>query len=142
MDRIVRRGGVLAMLALFAISQAPTVRGQEQASIHHHPFIGPNGGIVEDVGPYNGELLVRGMDVSLFLRDHNGRSVDVTGLKANVVVLTGTVRRGSFALSAASRNQLTGSGPHPGGNLRAIVTLIMPDGRTDQAGYRLHSGSR
>lgn len=134
---------VLGMLALFASIPLEAPSAQERTSEHHHPFIGRHGGIVEDLGPYNAELVVKGADVSLFLIDHSGRSIRTTDLKANVIVVTGTVRRGSFALSAMSDDKLVGRGPHPGAeNLRAVVTLTLPNGTSYQAAYQLHRGSK
>jgi hypothetical protein len=48
---------------------------------------GPNGGQVQDVGPYHGELLAKDGELTLFLFDHNDRPVSAREASGTAVVL-------------------------------------------------------
>jgi hypothetical protein len=48
---------------------------------------GPNGGQVQDVGPYHGEMLAKDGEITLFLFDHNDRPVSARGASGTAIVL-------------------------------------------------------
>lgn len=49
---------------------------------------GPNGGQVQDIGPYHGEMLARDGEITLFLFDHNDRPVPARGASGTAIVLS------------------------------------------------------
>ncbi|WP_207541004.1 hypothetical protein [Sabulicella rubraurantiaca] len=49
---------------------------------------GPNGGQVQDVGPYHGELVARDGEIILFLLDHNDRPVAMREASGTAIVLS------------------------------------------------------
>jgi hypothetical protein len=49
---------------------------------------GPNGGQVQDVGPYHGEMLAKDGEITLFLLDHNDRPVPARGASGTAIVLS------------------------------------------------------
>ncbi len=65
----------LALLPLAA--QAHTAAGAR----------GPNGGQVQDVGPYHGEMLAKDGEITLFLFDHNDRPMSAPEASGTAVVL-------------------------------------------------------
>ena len=60
------------------------------AALAHTPAggRGPNGGQVQDVGPYHGEMLARDNEITLFLLDHNDRPVSARGASGTAIVLS------------------------------------------------------
>lgn len=126
-------GVISAVLTQFpGISAA----AEQEIPAHRHPFNGPNGGAVEHLGPYHAEFVTQGNVVNLFIRQQDGSPVATSDFRANVVLVSGTVRRASFGLSPAGRHRLSSTASAIGGtNVRAIVTLITPDGLENQAGF-------
>lgn len=49
---------------------------------------GPNGGQVQDVGPYHGEMLAKDGEITLFLFDHNDRPIPASGASGMAIVLS------------------------------------------------------
>jgi hypothetical protein len=49
---------------------------------------GPNGGQVQDVGPYHGEMVVKDGEITLFLFDHNDRPVSARAASGSAIVLS------------------------------------------------------
>jgi hypothetical protein len=48
---------------------------------------GPNGGQVQDVGSYHGEMLAKDGEITLFLFDHNDRPMPAMGASGTAIVL-------------------------------------------------------
>jgi hypothetical protein len=48
---------------------------------------GPNGGQVQDIGSYHGEMLVKDGEITLFLVDHNDRPVPARGASGTAIIL-------------------------------------------------------
>ncbi len=70
-------------LMLFAAALAPL------PAFAHLPAggRGPNGGQVQDIGPYHGEMLAKDGELTLFLFDHNDRPVPAARASGSAVVL-------------------------------------------------------
>ena len=68
-------GGLLALLPAAALAhRASGVRG-------------PNGGQVQDIGAYHGEMLARDGELTFFLFDHNDRPVNLAAAAGSVILL-------------------------------------------------------
>lgn len=50
---------------------------------------GPNGGQVQDIGSYHGELLARDGELTLFLFDHRDQALDARDASGTAVILVG-----------------------------------------------------
>jgi hypothetical protein len=55
----------------------------------HGPSRGPNGGQMQDIGSYHGELLARDGQLTFFLFDTNDRPLPASGATATAIVLAG-----------------------------------------------------
>lgn len=91
-----------------------------------HPR-GPHGGILRDLGPYRGELVVTTNRVDLFLTDRERRAVDARALRGNITFFKGSVRHGNV-LSASGK-----SPTEPG--VEAVVVLWLQNGSVIQARF-------
>lgn len=73
-----RRALLLTLLATFpGIASAHLPAGSR----------GPNGGQVQDLGPYHGEMLAQDGVLTLFLFDHQDRPVDARQANGSAIVL-------------------------------------------------------
>jgi hypothetical protein len=105
----------------------------------HTPGSGPNGGTVEDLGPYHAELVVKGDKVVLILQDHGTKTAaNVEKLKATLLTIDDTDRKPTITLSPIAGGRMEGTGAIANGaNARAIVTLTLADGKPVQAKFAL-----
>ena len=55
----------------------------------HGPSRGPNGGQMQDIGSYHGELLAQDGRLTFFLFDANDRPLSASGATATAIVLAG-----------------------------------------------------
>jgi hypothetical protein len=113
-----RRAFTLALLAVLA---APGL-----ASAHMPAGArGPNGGQVQDIGPYHGELLARDGELVLFLFDHNDRPVDTRRASGNAVVLAGGHQHTLPFEARPDGSALVARGEfHAVPDLRVVVQLV------------------
>ncbi len=58
-------------------------------AIAHGPSRGPNGGQMQDIGSYHGELLAQDGRLTFFLFDANDRPLPAAGATATAIVLAG-----------------------------------------------------
>lgn len=58
-------------------------------ALAHGPSRGPNGGQMQDLGSYHGELLAQDGRLTFFLYDTNDRPLSATGTTATAIVLAG-----------------------------------------------------
>lgn len=96
----------------------------------HGPSRGPNGGQMQDIGSYHGELLAQDGRLTFFLFDANDRPLSASGATATAIVL------------AAGRQQTVTFAPRPDGTalvasgdfradpgLRVVVQLVPAAGQ-------------
>lgn len=102
---------------------------------HTHPTA-QNGGVLEDVGEYHAELLVKGGKIALFVRDEEAKDVDVQGFKASVLITAGSLRIGPIELKPAGKGLEAPVANVPAG-ATAILTLTDKSGVTAQARFKL-----
>lgn len=120
MNLVARRitGPALALL-LSAVTSAATF-----AQSHGHGHAAPNGGQIQPIGALEGELLVRGPDITLFLVDGQEKKVDAAGYVATATILAKGNQQKTVELQPAGDNRLAARMDFPvEGRFRASLTL-------------------
>lgn len=114
-------------LTLFAAPAAAQSRHD-----HDHPP-GPNGGRVEDAGPWHAELVTRAGTVSVYLSDGGGKPLPVEGFRAVAILKNG---------AKVARIPLSPEGARLFGRADALderptgaVRITAPDGTTASARF-------
>ena len=122
---------ILAVSFLLALA-APS------AAVAQHSHAAPNGGQIQDIGAFEGELVVRGAQATLFLVDKAEKKIDATALTASAVVLAKGNQQKTVELKPAGENKLVGTVDFPvEGKFRATVTLRTASGEAGKARYSL-----
>jgi hypothetical protein len=133
-----------AMALAFAVSLAPMGaiaqdkgHSHSKGEKHAHPTA-KHGGVIDDVGEYHAELVVKDGKITIHVLDHDGKDAATDGYKASVLITAGSQKLGPFALQPAGGNKLEGAGAAsvPAGS-RAILTLVDKGGKSAQARYEL-----
>lgn len=104
--------------------------GLPSLALAHGPSRGPNGGQMQDIGDYHGELLAQDGRLTFFLHDTNDRPLSASGATATAIVLAG------------GRQQTVTFAPRPDGaalvasgdfraepSLRVVVQLVPAAGK-------------
>jgi hypothetical protein len=92
---------------------------------------GPHGGQVQVLGPYHGELVARGGELTLFLFDHRDRPLDARLANGAAVVLAEGQQQSLTFAPRTDGAALVATGyvwASPG--LRVIVQVVVPPGAT------------
>ncbi len=94
----------LKFALLFAAALLPA------AALAHGERTGPNGGVVEDIGKYHVELVMKADELRAFVTGAGGVGIDTKGAEASAIVLAGRdkvtlklVPAGGNALAAAGK---------------------------------------
>ncbi len=83
-----------------------------------------NGGQVQKIGVYEGELVVKGSDITLYVRDEQDKTVDATTFSATAIVLAKGNEQKTVELKPAGDNKLAGKVDFPlDAKIRATVSL-------------------
>ncbi len=78
------------------------------AAAAHSPGTGKNGGQNTDAGDYHLEVLAKDKSLTVFLSDHNDKSIPSTGFKGTaILVVDGKAQR--ITLAPDAENKLVGS---------------------------------
>lgn len=92
----------------------------------HGEKVGPNGGVVEDVGKYHVEVVMKADELRAFVTGAEGAKVDTRGIEASATVLVGREKltlkltpAGGNALAAANRFD-------PRAGAKVVVSLTLP----------------
>lgn len=97
---------------------------------------GPHGGVMQDIAGYEAELVMEGNKVTLYLIDHaTNKAVQTDGMKASVLLVQGTTRKGTITLNPAG-DKLEGTGEVPAGS-DAVISLRLANGKSGQARFEL-----
>jgi hypothetical protein len=104
--------------------------GLPSLGLAHGPARGPNGGQMQDIGSYHGELVAQDGQLTFFLFDTNDRPLSASGATATAIVLGG------------GRQQTVTFAPRPDGaalvangdfradsSLRVVVQLVPAAGQ-------------
>lgn len=119
------RRTALAALAALALAPMPA-----QA---HLPggARGPNGGQVQDIGPFHGEMLAKDGEITLFIFDHNDRPVSARDASGTAIVLAEGRQQSLTFASRPDGAALVATGDFkaaPG--LRVVVQVVPRPGVT------------
>lgn len=129
---------ILIALALVALPLSASAQSSAPTGTHQHKEgeKGPHGGVLQDIAGYEGELMVGSGKVVLYLIDHaTGKPVETEGMKASVLLVQGTNRKGTIALNP-SGDKLEGAGDVPS-ETDAVVSLRLANGKSGQARFEL-----
>lgn len=86
---------------------------------------GPNGGQVQDIGPYHGEMLVKDGELTLFLFDHRDRPVPAGGASGTAIVLSeGRQQTLTFAPRADGAALVATGDFRASAGLRVVVQVV------------------
>ncbi len=99
-------------------------------ALAHGPLRGPNGGQMQDIGSYHGELLAQDGRLTFFLFDANDRPLSATGATATAIVLAGGRQQTLTFAPRPDGRALVASGEfraEPG--LRVVVQLVPAAGQ-------------
>lgn len=123
----------LLLASLFA---APTYALAQGG--HGHAHAAPNGGQIQQIGNVEGELLVKGSDVTLFLVDEKEQKVDASTYVATASVLAKGNQQKTIELKPAGDNKLATKIDFPvDGKFRASLTLKKGAAEVGKARYTL-----
>lgn len=96
----------------------------------HGPSRGPNGGQMQDIGSYHGELLAQDGRLTFFLFDANDRPLSVSGATATAIVLVGGRQQTLTFAPRPDGNALVASGEFRAeASLRVVVQLVPAAGQ-------------
>lgn len=135
MSGSVLREAAAALLCLSLVS-APIAAPAQGG--HGHAHAAPNGGQIQQIGSVEGELLVKGSDVTLFLVDEKEQKVDAASYGATASVLAKGNQQKTVELKPAGDNKLGARIDFPvEGRFRASLTLRKGSAEVGKARYNL-----
>ena len=101
----------------------------------HSPSIGHNGGPQTDAGTYHAELVVKGTELQVYLRDHSDKPVSTQGFKGVAIfVMGGKTERITLAPSGDNVLKGTATVTLPA-TPKGAVQITPPSGPTVQARF-------
>lgn len=105
------------------------------AAYAHGPTKGAHGGQQVDAGDYHVEMVAKDTSLAVFINDKDEKPVDAQYFKGiGLFVVSGKSQR--IELKAESQNKLSGSSAIPlPPNLKGVVQITLPDGKTVQAKF-------
>lgn len=96
----------------------------------HGPSRGPNGGQMQDIGSYHGELLAQDGRLTFFLFDANDRPLSASGATATAIVLAGGRQQTLTFAPRPDGTALIASGEFRAEpSLRVVVQLVPAAGQ-------------
>ena len=100
------------------------------AALAHGPSRGPNGGQMQDIGSYHGELLTEDGQLTFFLYDANDRPLSANGPTATAIVLAGGRQQTLGFAARADGKALVARGEFRAEpSLRVVVQLVPASGQ-------------
>jgi hypothetical protein len=109
---------------------AAILLGLPSLALAHGPSRGPNGGQMQDIGSYHGELVAQDGRLTFFLFDTNDRPLSAAGATATAIVLAGGRQQTLTFAPRVDGAALVASGEFradPG--LRVVVQLVPAAGQ-------------
>ena len=101
-----------------------------------HVDIGPNGGIIQDLGDHHVELVVNADKLSIYFSDGKTKPIDATGFKAVATVL-GKGKKAKVTLIYEGSNVMSAAGDFAVEGLKVIVSLTAPNGKSKKGIFKL-----
>jgi len=96
------------------------------AALAHGDKTGPNDGVVEDVGKYHVELVMKADELRVFVTGAGGAKVDTRGAEASATVLAGPEKR-TLKLVPAGGNALAAGGKFDTrAGAKVVVSIALP----------------
>ena len=131
----------LAFVLLLLTVWSSAARAHSDEYFATHPT--PHGGQIRMAGPYHLELLVGKDELTLYVTDHSGATVDTAGGSAKVIITSGRKKRYVVILSAAGENALKGSGEFKlATSSTASVLVALPDQEPQRANFTLKAPAK
>jgi hypothetical protein len=126
-DRIMKRcAALVVLLCLIPVG----AWAHTDAYFDSHP--GPHHGRMRMAGPYHLELVAVKDEITLYVTDHGGNPVDITGGSSKVIITSGKKKRYVVVLSAAGDNMLKGQGEFKLSNSSTASVLVALPGQEPQ----------
>ncbi len=133
MRKLVRTA--LLLYAIAALLLIPLAAFAENEHNHAHAT---NGRQVQKIGVYEAELVFKGADITLYVRDDKDQKVDTATLSATAIILAKGNQQKTVELKPAGDNKLAGKIDFPvEGKLRATVSLKTAAGEAGKGRYSL-----
>jgi hypothetical protein len=129
-------GSALALAALPTLAQQKKHDHGAAGHKHNHPTA-QHGGVLEDVGEYHVEMVVKDGKITLYLRDHEAKDTVTEGFKASVLLTAGQQRVGPVELAPVGPNKLEGPVAAIPAGANAILTLTDKSGVAAQGRFKL-----
>lgn len=127
------KGSFIFLATLLALSPLHAIAGDK----HDHAN-GQNGGKIEKIGSYEGELVAKGAELALYVFDAQDKNVDAASMSGVAVVLAKGNEQKTVELKPAGGNKMTGVIDFPvDGKLRATVSLKAGSETVGKARYSL-----
>lgn len=126
-----------AALAFAAAPASAQKKGHDHGSHKHTHPTAQHGGMLEDVGEYHVELVVKGGTISLHVRDHDAKDAATDGFKATVLITAGSQRVGPITLKSTGGNKMEGAVATVPSGATAILTLTDKDGDVAQGRFKM-----
>jgi hypothetical protein len=109
---------------------AAALLGLPSVALAHGPSRGPNGGQMQDIGGYHGELLAQDGRLTFFLFDTNDRPLSASGTTATAIVLAGGRQQTLTFAPRPDGAALVASGDFRADlSLRVVVQLVPAAGQ-------------
>jgi hypothetical protein len=102
-------------------------------ALAHEVAKGPNGGRIADAGEYHVELVAAKDTIDVFLTDSAEKPVEPTGFKALAILVIGG-KSARITLEPTDK-RLSGKAPGVPTNVKGVVQITSPSGRTAQAKF-------
>jgi hypothetical protein len=130
--------GPLAALAM--VVAVPDAANARAGHSHSHA---DHGGQVQKIGKYEGELVVKGGELTLYVNDENDKPANASGFAATAIVLAKDGQK-TIDLKPAGENKLAGSGEFQpaDGKIRATVTLTADGRELGKGRYNIDAAKR
>lgn len=117
---------IIAACAIILIVAAP--------AFAHEIAKGPHGGRVVEAGSYHVELVAANNAIEVFLTDTSDKPVAPAGFKGLAILVIGG-KSARVTLEPATDDRLTGSAPGVRANVKGVVQITPPGGKTAQARF-------
>lgn len=87
---------------------------------------GPNGGQVQDIGPYHGEMVAKDGEITLFLFDHNDRPMSAREASGTAIVLADGRQQSVTFAPRADGAALVATGDFKASPALRVVVQVVP----------------